>query len=69
MTVFGQNISVCAPAELFACACEYAGMLAALRWATDVRWAWEAPGIMDLTLAIDAQAPVQISFNESTPGR
>lgn len=68
MSVFGQNISVCAPAELFACACEYAGMLAALRWATDDRWAWEAPGIMDLTLAIEAQAPVPISFNETTPG-
>lgn len=51
MQVFGQNIESCGDAELFCCACEYAGMLAALRWATDDRWAWEAPGIMELTVA------------------
>lgn len=50
MTVFGRNISVCENFEILACACEYAGMLAALRWATDDRWAWEGPGIMDVAL-------------------
>lgn len=51
MQVFGQNISTCGDSEIFCCACEYAGMLAALRWATDDRWSWEAPGIMELTLS------------------
>lgn len=50
VSVFGQHISVCGNFELLACACEYAGMLAALRWATDDRWSWEAPGIMDVAL-------------------
>ena len=50
VTVFGQHISICGNFELLACACEYAGMLAALRWATDDRWGWEAPGIMDVAV-------------------
>lgn len=54
VTVFGQHISVCGNSELLACACEYAGMLAALRWATDDRWAWEAPGIMDVAVPTSA---------------
>ncbi len=53
MKVFGQSITNCGDSELFCCACEYAGMLAALRWATDDRWKWEAPGIMELTLSSD----------------
>lgn len=48
--VFGQNIHLCNDADLFACACEHAGMLAALRWAIDDRWEWESPGIMNVTL-------------------
>lgn len=46
--VFGHSVSHCNDADLFACTCEYAGMLAALRWAIDSRWQWEAPGIMEL---------------------
>lgn len=47
--VFGQPVSTCGNEELLCCACEYAGMLAALRWVTDHRWTWEGPGIMDVT--------------------
>jgi hypothetical protein len=50
LKIYGENISSCGNDELLSCACEYAGMLAALRWATDDRWKWEAPGIMDVTL-------------------
>jgi len=46
--VYGQQVGFCGDEELVCCACEYAGMLAALRWAVDDRWAWEAPGIMDV---------------------
>lgn len=69
ISVFGQNISVCTASELFAGACEFAGMLAALRWVTDDRWTWEAPGIMDLSLRLGTQAPVELSLNETTPNR
>lgn len=48
LSVFGQSISHCSDEDLLCCACEYAGMLAALRWASDNRWKWEAPGIMEL---------------------
>ena len=48
--VFGQHVSLATDDDLFCCACEYAGMLAALRWTSDDRWSWEAPGIMDVTL-------------------
>jgi hypothetical protein len=51
MMVYQVAISVCSDEDLFCCACEYAGMLAALRWATDNRWSWEAPGIMDVVLS------------------
>lgn len=50
ISVFGQPINTCGDEELLCCACEYAGMLAALRWVTDNRWAWESPGIMDIAL-------------------
>jgi hypothetical protein len=49
VSVFGQSVHACGDEELLCCACEYAGMLAALRWAVDSRWAWEGPGIMDVT--------------------
>ena len=51
LSVFGESISTCGNEELLCCACEYAGMLAALRWATDNRWQWEGPGIMDVALS------------------
>jgi len=51
--VYGQNISMCSDDDLLCCACEYAGMLASLRWIADNRWTWEAPGIMELTMAFD----------------
>ncbi len=50
VSVFGQPIGTCGDEELLCCACEYAGMLAALRWVTDNRWGWESPGIMDIAL-------------------
>ncbi len=48
--VFGQDVRMCPDDVLFHAACEHAGMLAALRWAGDDRWSWEAPGIMDVVL-------------------
>ncbi len=50
MNVYGQSVRVCGNQELLLCACEYAGMLAALRWAIDDRWEWEGKGIMELML-------------------
>jgi len=50
VVIFGQDIRVCPDETLFHAACEYAGMLAALRWTSDDRWTWEGPGIMDVVL-------------------
>lgn len=51
MMVYGQNVRVCPNEGILLCACEYAGMLAALRWAMDDRWNWEGAGIMELQVA------------------
>lgn len=48
MTLFGQNIRICTNEALLLAACEYAGMLAALRWASDERWTWSDPAILAL---------------------
>lgn len=48
--IFGESILKCSNEAIFTSACEYAGMLASLRWASDNRWAWEGPGIMDIVL-------------------
>lgn len=48
MLVFGKNVRVCSDEDLLACTCEYAGMLAALRWMSDERWKWGQAGIMEL---------------------
>ncbi len=53
VSVYGEPVHAAGDEPLLACACEYAGMLAALRWATDLRWTWEAPGIMDVALSTD----------------
>ena len=53
MLVYGQNIRVCSNADLLACTCEYAGMLAAIRWIADDRWQWNQPGIMELDATPD----------------
>lgn len=66
--LFGRDISICGDAELIAGACEFAGMLAALRWVVDDRWEWEAPGIMDVTLQVESQVPVDISIRATSPG-
>ena len=50
VNVFGVRIADCDNEALFCCTCEYAGMLAALRWACDDRWEWEGPGIMEVAL-------------------
>lgn len=52
--VYGQDVSICSDEALFCAACEHAGMLAALRWGSDSRWAWEAPGIMDVAVRVDS---------------
>lgn len=48
MLVFGQNIRTCGDEDLLTCTCQYAGMLAAIRWAADDRWTWGQAGIMEL---------------------
>ena len=48
--VSGRALPQVDDADLLACACEHAGMLAALRWAIDDHWAWECPGIMDVSI-------------------
>lgn len=48
MLVYGRNVRTCSDDDLLACTCEYAGMLAAIRWIADDRWTWNAPGIMEL---------------------
>jgi hypothetical protein len=48
MLVFGKNVRVCSDEDLLGCTCEYAGMLAALRWMSDERWRWGQAGIMEL---------------------
>lgn len=50
LRIYGVDVLKCGNEALFCAACEHAGMLGALRWATDQRWAWEAPGIMELAL-------------------
>jgi hypothetical protein len=46
--VFGQSIERAGDDELLLCSCEYAGMLAMIRWAADERRRWGEPGIMDV---------------------
>ena len=53
MRVFGVDIGLCDPEELFGAACEYAGMLATVRWTMDERWKWEGPRIMEVRIGID----------------
>ena len=48
MLVFGQNVRVCSSDDLLACTCQYAGMLAAIRWSSDDRWKWNQAGVMEL---------------------
>lgn len=50
LRIGGVDVLKCSNEALFCAACEHVGMLAALRWASDQRWAWEAPGIMELAL-------------------
>jgi hypothetical protein len=54
MLVYGQNVRVCSDADLLACTCEYAGMLAAIRWIADDRWHWAQANIMELDGRPDA---------------
>jgi hypothetical protein len=50
MLVFGQNVRTCSDADLLAGTCQYAGMLAAIRWIADHRWNWGQEGIMELEI-------------------
>ena len=49
LKIYGIHITGATDSQVLQAACEYAGMLAALRWALDDRWTWEGPGIMKLT--------------------
>lgn len=46
--VWGKKVAECSDEELLSAACEYAGMLAALRWVMDPRRVWGEEGIMDV---------------------
>ena len=48
LKVAGRPVASADEQAVFILACEYAGMLAALRWSLDRRWTWEGPGIMDV---------------------
>lgn len=56
--IYGESVLTCSDDALLSSACEHAGMLAALRWASDNRWEWEGPGIMDVTVSVDSIQPV-----------
>jgi len=45
-TVFNKPVGLASDKELLLGACEYAGMLAAVRWLSDRRLAWAAPDLM-----------------------
>ncbi len=49
LRIYGVNVSKASDEQVFHAACEYAGMIAAFRWSLDDRWAWEGPGIMNLS--------------------
>lgn len=40
LKVYGEDIQVCSDANLLMCACEYVGMLHAIRWISDDRRPW-----------------------------
>ncbi len=46
--VSGQDVSSVSDQALLASCCEYAGMLAAIRWMGDLRRSWGEQGIMDV---------------------
>jgi hypothetical protein len=48
VVVFGRSVERAGDDELLLCSCEYAGMLATIRWAADERRRWGEPGIMDV---------------------
>lgn len=45
---FGKPIEKLTGEQLLYVSCEYAGMLAAIRWVSDPKLAWAAPGIMEV---------------------
>lgn len=54
LRIYGLLVTNASDVQVFHATCEYAGMLAALRWALDDRWSWEGPGIMKLKPASPA---------------
>lgn len=52
----GAEIGLCSDPDLLCYGCEYAGMLAGLRWSADERWSWEGPSIMEVALPVDSDA-------------
>ncbi len=46
--VFEKDVLRCTADEMVLAACEYAGMLATLRWIMRPALAWDAPGIMEV---------------------
>jgi len=46
--IYDTDIRLASTEDVIACACEHAGMLAAIRWLIDDRRVWDEPGIMDV---------------------
>lgn len=61
LDIQGEDVSGVSDDVVFQTACEYAGMLAAFRWALDDRWDWEGAGIMDVALTTDQLKTPQAS--------
>ncbi|MCK6482661.1 MAG: hypothetical protein L6R00_00815 [Phycisphaerae bacterium] len=55
MRVYGNDVRESPAADLIQCACEHAGMLAAVRWLLDDRRVWDEPGLMDVGQVGDAE--------------
>lgn len=41
LKVYGEDVQLCSDANLLLCACEFVGMLRAIRWISDDRRAWD----------------------------
>lgn len=48
--VYGENVRVCSDGDLLMCACEFVGMLRAIRWIADDRLTWDHPAIVEVGL-------------------
>lgn len=55
LRVFDNDVRESSATDLIQCACEHAGMLAAVRWLLDDRRVWDEPGLMEIGQVSDAE--------------